>query len=41
MHADVVHVMSGGRVVESGSHRELVASGGEYAASWAAQVEGA
>ncbi len=38
MHADVIHVMSGGRVVESGSHHELVGSGGLYSQSWLAQA---
>ena len=38
MQADVIHVVDGGRVVESGSHAELVAQGGRYATSWAAQV---
>jgi ATP-binding cassette subfamily B protein len=38
MHADIIHVMDKGRVVESGSHAQLVAMGGSYAASWAAQM---
>jgi ATP-binding cassette subfamily B protein len=38
MQADVIHVVDGGRVVESGTHAELVARGGRYATSWAAQV---
>jgi ATP-binding cassette subfamily B protein len=38
MRADVIHVMADGRVVESGSHAELLASGGRYAASWHGQV---
>ena len=38
MHADVIHVLEKGRVVESGAHAELVALGGAYAASWAAQI---
>lgn len=38
MHADVIHVMSCGRVVESGNHQELLAVGGHYAQSWTAQT---
>jgi ATP-binding cassette subfamily B protein len=37
--ADLVHVIHDGRVVESGSHDELLAQGGRYARSWRAQVE--
>jgi ATP-binding cassette subfamily B protein len=32
--ADTIHVIDGGRVVESGSHRDLVSSGGRYAEAW-------
>jgi ATP-binding cassette subfamily B protein len=38
MHADIIHVMDKGRVVESGTHAELVERGGAYAASWRAQM---
>jgi len=38
MHADVIHVVSDGQVVESGSHRELLANGGLYAQSWTSQM---
>jgi ATP-binding cassette, subfamily B, bacterial len=38
--ADRVAVMVDGRVVEQGTHEELVARGGRYASGWAAQVEG-
>ena len=38
MQADIIHVMDAGRVVESGTHAELVALGGRYAASWRAQM---
>jgi ATP-binding cassette subfamily B protein len=40
MRADVIHVMAEGRVAESGSHQELLARGGLYARSWAAQMRG-
>lgn len=38
MQADVIHVMEGGRVVESGTHAQLVARHGAYARSWKAQM---
>ncbi len=41
MRADVIHVMQHGQVVESGNHHELLAQGGLYAQSWAAQVDSA
>jgi ATP-binding cassette subfamily B protein len=33
--ADLIHVMEAGQVVESGTHEELVAGAGRYAALWA------
>jgi ATP-binding cassette subfamily B protein len=38
-HADIIHVMSHGKIIESGSHKELLALGGMYAHSWRAQTE--
>ena len=38
MQADVIHVMEGGHVVESGTHDELIDLGGRYASSWKKQV---
>ncbi len=40
MHADRIHVMANGRVTESGTHEELLALGGHYAAGWMAQQRG-
>lgn len=36
--ADVIHVMEQGEVIESGTHEELCALGGQYAASWQKQM---
>lgn len=41
MRADVIHVMKEGRIVESGTHEQLVQAGRLYARSWAAQMAGA
>ncbi len=38
MHADIIHVMDKGSIIESGTHEQLVSQGGVYAASWAAQM---
>src|SRR5437588_11422889 len=39
--ADEILVLDGGRIVERGHHRELLARGGLYAAMWARQQEAA
>lgn len=38
MHADVIHVMDRGRIVESGSHHRLLEQNGLYAESWTRQI---
>jgi len=38
MQADVIHVMDGGRIVESGTHAQLLDLGGKYAVSWRDQL---
>jgi ATP-binding cassette subfamily B protein len=39
MHADVIHVVWDGQVVESGTHEDLVVRGGRYAQSWQLQTQ--
>jgi len=39
MHADVIHVMDDGEIIESGTHEELLEQDGHYASSWRAQTE--
>jgi ATP-binding cassette subfamily B protein len=41
MRADAIYVMVDGRIIESGTHRELVEQSGYYARSWSAQIAGA
>ncbi len=38
MQADAIHVLENGRVIESGSHTELLELGGRYALSWNEQM---
>ncbi len=40
MHADMIHVMVGGKIVESGTHPELLQQNGRYATSWQQQMQG-
>jgi ATP-binding cassette subfamily B protein len=39
MHADLIYVMIGGEIIESGSHSELSERGGPYAQSWRSQMQ--
>ncbi len=41
MRADIIHVMNEGRIVESGTHKELLVGNGLYAQSWASQMQAA
>jgi ATP-binding cassette subfamily B protein len=41
MHADVIHVLEEGHIVESGSHHQLLQRNGRYADSWAQQITAA
>ena len=38
MHADMIHVMDRGRIIESGSHQRLIEQNGLYAQSWSRQM---
>ncbi|MGE3169133.1 MAG: ABC transporter ATP-binding protein [Pyrinomonadaceae bacterium] len=38
MRADIIHVIDGGEIVESGTHQELLKLNGLYATSWKAQM---
>lgn len=39
MRADIIHVMAEGKIVESGSHSDLLRQGSRYAWSWQAQMD--
>ncbi len=39
MGADIIHVMADGRIVESGTHNQLLSRDGRYAESWTKQIE--
>jgi len=39
MQADIIHVMDRGRIIESGTHAELLDLGGRYAESWIEQMK--
>ena len=39
MRADIIHVMEQGRIVESGSHADLLIINGRYAQSWKRQMQ--
>jgi ATP-binding cassette subfamily B protein len=41
VHADVIHVMEDGRITQSGTHAQLAAADGLYAALWRIQTGGA
>jgi len=38
MHADMIHVVDRGRIVESGTHKQLLEQNGSYAQSWSRQM---
>ncbi len=39
MHADTIHVLQQGRIIESGRHQDLMALGGHYAQWWSTQMK--
>jgi ATP-binding cassette subfamily B protein len=41
MQADVIHVMGGGRIIESGTHADLLTLGGRYREAWETSRAGA
>ena len=38
--ADMILVVSGGKIVENGTHCKLLSTNGKYAAMWKAEQEG-
>ncbi|MHB8809862.1 MAG: ABC transporter ATP-binding protein [Desulfobulbaceae bacterium] len=40
MRADIIHVLENGKIVESGSHHDLLRLDGRYASSWRNQMQG-
>jgi ATP-binding cassette subfamily B protein len=41
MRADIIHVMNEGKIIESGTHQELLDRDGLYASSWRTQMTAA
>ncbi|MCY1311989.1 lipid A export permease/ATP-binding protein MsbA [compost metagenome] len=39
MDADLILVLDAGRIIESGSHRQLLSAGGSYAQMWMLQQQ--
>ncbi len=39
MQADIIHVMAGGKLIESGTHHDLLAQNGHYATAWRQQLQ--
>jgi ATP-binding cassette subfamily B protein len=39
MQADMIHVMAGGKIIESGTHTQLLKKNGKYAHSWLRQMQ--
>ena len=39
MHADVIHIMRGGKIIESGTHEELLKLDGRYTEAWEGRNE--